>query len=169
MKKLFAPLAAALLMAPPLFAQEKPAAAPAPHRLELAPAEPVGESLPLIPETPATVEKPKGMAIPEPKAEKEKKSQTEISADELQQRIRFRAAKTRALKDPAVQAEWDRANGVRTDLEKREALKSYYKLLYGRMAKIDGSLKKRIDFAQARSLRRLEQTRIDPTEPLERE
>ena len=89
------------------------------------------------------------------------------STDELQQRVRFREVKTRALKDPAVQSEWDRAQTVRTDYEKREALKSYYTRLYTRMAKIDRSLKKRIAEEQGRSLARLTQTRVDPTEPLD--
>ena len=57
----------------------------------------------------------------------------------------MREAKTKAQRDPAVQAEWDRAIEARTDYEKREALKSYYKMLYGRIAKIDPTLKKPIE------------------------
>jgi hypothetical protein len=66
-----------------------------------------------------------------------------------------------------VQAEWDSAAKAKTDYDKREALKRYYKLLYGRILKIDSSVKKTSDLRQQAALRRLEQTRIDPTEPLD--
>jgi len=164
-------LAALLIAGHALMAQE---AAPAPQ-LELAPTEaPAADSeLPLIPEAPATVPKPPGRAIPQRPTETskapaiEKKSKTETASDELRQRIRFREVKTRALRDPAVQAEWERAQRAGTDFEKREALKNYYKLLYGRMARIDQSLKPRIAEYQRVAVRRLKQTRVDPTEPLD--
>jgi hypothetical protein len=85
----------------------------------------------------------------------------------LQQRIRFRQAKTRASNDPAVQAEWARANAARTDFEKRDALKAYYKALFNRMRRIDGSLRARIAETEQRAMKRLTQTRIDPTEPID--
>jgi hypothetical protein len=56
---------------------------------------------------------------------------------------------------------------ARTDLEKRDALKSYYKLLYARIVKLDPSVTKVSVLREAAALRRLEQTRIDPTEPLD--
>jgi hypothetical protein len=62
----------------------------------------------------------------------------------MKERIRYREVKTRALKDPAIQAEWERAHKVGTDYEKRESLKKYYTMLYARMARIDKTLKKRI-------------------------
>lgn len=145
---------------------------PSNQRLELIPDQrPVleaprpAEDLPLIPETPEPTAKPATRAIPEAKGEK--KSQTEIAAGELQQRIRLRQLKTRASRDPAVMADLERANAARTDFEKREAMRSYYQRLFGRMAKLDGSLKKRINEQQQRALRELEQTRVDPTEPLD--
>jgi surface protein G len=175
-------LLAATLIAAPLFAQEKPAepaplpaepAAPAepatpadpavPMRLEPAPEQ---LEIPLIPETPETIEKPRGSALGMP-GERLKPNKTSTAANEVAERIRFRQAKTKALRDPAVQAEWANSESARTDLEKREALKRYYKLLYARIAKIDSTLKKAIELQQMSSLRRLEQTRIDPTEPLD--
>lgn len=164
-------------VAPP--AEKKPGAAsdiPADQRLELLPSDPAPllpvpnrtertEPLPLIPDAPARTEKPRGRAVVEPRVEK--RSKTEAAADELQQRVRFREVKTRALKDPGVQSDWERAHTVRTDYEKREALKSYYTRLYAGMAKIDRSLKKRIAEERQRSLGRLAQTRVDPTEPLD--
>ena len=71
----------------------------------------------------------------------------------------------RGLGDTAVQAEWDRAEAMKTDYEKREVLKSYYRLLYGRMAKIDPSLKTLIDAQLQQSLGRLAQTKVAPTQP----
>ena len=172
MKILLLPLTISLLSIHPLFAQDnmtaKPASAAGDQRLELMPA-PTGqlapEPLPLIPESPEPVRKPSGRAISEPA--KEKKSKTEIAADEMQERIHYRQAKTKALQDPALRDEWDRAHQTRTDYERRAALKSYYLKLYGRMARLDPSIKKRIDLEQERSLHRLLQTRIAATEALE--
>lgn len=175
-------LAAALLTALPLFAEDKaPAKEPAPapdntpqplaptekdpDRLELMPAQrllpPTG--LPLIPEIPLPMEKPRSQSVESPI--KRRDSATADAEDLVKQRIRMREAKTKVQRDPAVQAEWDRAAAVRTDYEKREALKSYYKLLYGRMAKVDPTLKTAIGKQLQESLERLEQTRIAPTQP----
>jgi hypothetical protein len=129
-----------------------------------APAAPAPAAVPevtLIPEMVPENPKP----APEPKPAQ--KSKTEESAEEMVVRIHFREAQIKALRDPQVQAEWDRAAKAKTDLEKREALKRYYKLLHGQIVKIDASVKKLSEFREAASLRRLEQTRIDPTEPLD--
>ena len=86
---------------------------------------------------------------------------------ELAERIRFREAKTKALRDPAVQLHWKRSTQAETDFEKREALKSYYNVLFARIGKIDGTLTKLVALRQATALRALTQSRIDPTEPLD--
>jgi hypothetical protein len=170
MKCLLALLTALLLTAHGAVAQEN---APA-EKLDLIPSQPTPLTpsvtpapLPLIPESPDSTKKPKGSGAVE--AKKTKKSVTEAEADDLQQRIRYRQVKTRAFNDPGVQAEWERAHVARTDYEKREALKSYYKLLFSRMRRIDGTLKRRIALEEERVVRRLTQTRIDPTEPLDPE
>ena len=173
MKPRFALFPALLLASLPLCAQES---APA-ETLELIPSNPApsepaspAESLPLIPESPEPAKKPKGKSpalAPVGELKKEKKSSTEATADEQAQRIRFREAKTRALRDPAVQREWERSLQARSDFEKREALASYYKLLFARIAKLDKSLKPQATLTQQRALRGLTQTRIDPTEPLD--
>ena len=157
MKSLAALLATALLLALPLHAQETPERLPPPSSL---PAE-----VPLIPEEVPQTTKPRGTAIDT--ARGVKTSKTDVSAAELRERIRFREAKTKALRDAQVQAHWERAAGAKTDYEKREALKSYYKLLYARIAKLDGSIRKLIEQREQFSLRRLEQTRIDPTVPFD--
>ena len=108
-----------------------------------------------------TVEKPQGSAIEQPK---EKKSKTEAAADALEVQVRLRTAKTRAIKDPEVQAMWENSLVAKTDWEKRDSLKRYYRLMYARMEKFEPKLKKEIDERRTASLRRLEQTRIRPTE-----
>ena len=115
--------AAMCLLAANTFAQELP-----------------GEPMDLIPETPQTIAKPKPAPV-EPK----KKSSTEQASDDLQARIRYREAKTKALQTPGIQQEWDRANAAKTDPEKRQALKNYYKMFYDRMVKIDPTLKQRVE------------------------
>ena len=100
-----------------------------------------GESLGLIPEAREIAPKPKSKSALPPK----KKSSTEQESDDLQSRIRYREAKTRALQDPKVQLEWDRAQTAKTDPEKRDALKGYYKLLCDRMVRIDSSVKPRVE------------------------
>ena len=161
MKTPLALLAASLLIAP-LLAQERPAAPaekPAPQ-----------PDLQLIPETPAPIDKPKGSAIGQPgagKGEKVKSNKTQVAADDVADRIRLRSAKTRALRDPRVQAEWEQAEKARTDQERRDALKRYYTLLYDRIDKTDATLKKLTALRRISASHRLEQTKIDPTEPLD--
>jgi type IV secretory pathway VirB10-like protein len=162
---------AVLLLAPTLPAQET--------QTETLPAsstttpQAVPSDLPLIPETPAPTEKPRGTALPEgpgsttKPGKKDKKSTTEITEAELAERIRFREAKTKALRDPAVQLQWKRSTRAETDFEKREALKSYYTLLFARIGRTDRTLTRLAATRQATAIRQLTQTRIDPTEPLD--
>ncbi len=160
----------AFAIAPAVIAQQ---AAPAnPGRLQLAPAPAAAPAAAAAP-TPAA--EPEVTLIPEQipqnkkpaEAAAEKKSKTEESAEALLERIHFREARTKALRDPGVQAEWDRSLKAKTDYARREALKGYYKLLYDQIVKIDGSVKKTADLRRQSSLHRLDQTRIDPTEPLD--
>ena len=120
-----------------------------------------GEPPSLIPELIAPVAKKKPKTEPEPAT----KSATEQASDDLQSRIRWREAKTRALQDPRIRAEWNRAHAEKTDPGKRDALKSYYSLFYDRMAKIDPALKPRLE-----ALRKSLASRLDPRQsPRERE
>lgn len=174
-------LAVTLLAALPLFAQNKapalratPAepphepAAPEGDRLELMPSKPAQllpppTGLPLIPEIPMPAEPPRGRSGES--AGKKRDSATADAEDAVKERIRVREAKTKALRDPAVQAEWDRAATMKTDYEKRDVLRSYYRLLYGRMTKVDPSLKVAIDALLRQSLGQLEQSKLAPTQP----
>ena len=156
-------LAALLTSVSPLFAQE-----PVKPQLRSAPPSPIAlpqatpnEPLPLIPETPDTTEKPKGSAIANPKSDK-----TSAAEDELGARLRMREIRTQALQDAKIRSEWDRAHAAKTDLEKREAMKNYYTLLYAKMEKLDGSLHKRIAELKSVTVKRLTQHNIDPTDPI---
>ena len=182
-------LTLALLAAHPLFAEDKaptkepaPAAAEPPadaslpplapaekdkDRLELMPSKPAQllpppSGLSLIPEMPLPPDKSRPRTVESPI---KKRDSTADAEDLVKQRIRMREAKTKAQREPAVQAEWDRATTMKTDYEKREVLKGYYRLLYGRMAKIDPTLKAPIDVQLQESLGRLEQSHIAPTQP----
>ncbi|MGB8167667.1 MAG: hypothetical protein WCF18_09275 [Chthoniobacteraceae bacterium] len=169
MKRILALLALLVAAVPVLTAQEPSPAKPG--RLQVAPAAASSAPMPaaepevtLIPEQVPQNVKP----APAPQPE-EKKSKTEQSAEELMERIHFREAKVKAERDPKVQAEWESATKAKTDYDKREALKRYYTLLYSRILKLDGSVRKTAELRQAAALRRLQQTRIDPTEPLDDE
>ena len=124
---------------------------------------PPPSGLSLIPEIPLPPEKSRPRTVESPI--KKRDSATADAEDLVRQRIRMREAKTKAQRDPAVQAEWDRAAAVRTDYEKREALKSYYKLLYTRVAKVDPTLKAAADRQLQDSLGQLGQSKIAPTQP----
>ena len=173
MKTPSAILLSALLATAALFAEEKnakPAATPA-RPLQLAP-EPAPSGNPLIPEILPPTKKPSGSAIPEPSSrapagKPARTNKTQAAEDEVRARIQYRLAKNKAVQDPAVQAAWDAAQKAKTDLEKREAMKRYYTLLNARIRKIDGAVAKLANERQNFSTHRLEQTRIDPTEPLD--
>lgn len=88
---------------------------------------------------------------------------------ELESRIKFRQAHSRASNEPAIQALWEESREAETDFEKRDALRRYYDTLYKRMLSFDKSLKPLVEERRRVSLRRLDQNRIDPTDPLEEE
>lgn len=162
-------LAVMLLSAAPTLAEEKKLSPAAEKPLQLAP-EPATTDF-LIPDNLPQNTKPQGSEIPQPSSNpssstRSKPSKTQVAEDEVKQRIQYRLAKNKAVRDPAVQAAWDEAEQAKTDLEKREAMKRYYTLLNARIRKIDSSLSKVAIERQTDATRRLGQTRIDPTEPL---
>lgn len=169
-------LAVMLLSAVATFAEEKKPAPAAAKPLQLTP-EPAPTDF-LIPDNLPQNPKPQGRAIPQPSSmprsttrgvtsAPSKPSKTQIAEDEVKQRIQYRLAKNKAVRDPAVQGAWDAAEKAATDLEKREAMKRYYTLLNARIRKIDGSLSKVAIERESTATRRLGETRIDPTEPLD--
>jgi hypothetical protein len=153
---------------------QQPQLRPTPPDLQPAqPAPEPQESLGLIPEAPEPAPKPRGTALVEPRAALDRSTgpidRTSAVQNEMAERVRLRELIVKVRKEPKVAAELDRAETAKTDLQKREALKNYYTLLYDRVAKLDPKLKTRVTELQRRSINRLTQTRLDPTEPLERE
>lgn len=156
-----APPAASVPSAPsePVPAREPQVPNPAPATPD-ASADPSGaDPFGLIPDLPAGGKRPAGGEI----GKRLKSSPTEEATNELQNRLRFRTAKTRAVQDPAIQAEWDRAQSAASDREKREVLRSYYSKLYARMLKIDPKLKVQLADAERAVTSRLQQ-RFVPNE-----
>jgi hypothetical protein len=92
-----------------------------------------------------------------------------VTANDLDLRIRFRQAQSRAAQDPVIQGAWEESRVAVTDYDKRAALKSYYQMLFKRMLALDKGIAPIVDDRQRYQLRRLEQTRIDPTDPLDEE
>jgi hypothetical protein len=115
--------------------------------------------LPLMPEnTPGS--------DPSASNKKEKVSATDAAEDALRQRIQLREAKTKAKRDPALQALWAQGLAARTDYEQRAIWKDYYRQLYTLMGKIDKTLKKEtLDSLFNEDISRYKQSRIAPTEP----
>ena len=82
-------------------------------------------------------------------------------------RIRLRQLKTRVLQEAKVQELLAKAQTAPTDYERREDLKAFYTLLYTRIEKLDGTLKKRATNLRNTSIHRLAQTKVDPTDPID--
>jgi hypothetical protein len=91
------------------------------------------------------------------------------STSELDRRIRFRQAHTRAVNDATIQSLWADSRSAKTDYEKRAALKGYYTALYRKMAALDKSIAPLIEERKVIALRKLDQTRVEPTDPLDEE
>ena len=128
-------------------------------------------ALPLIPESAVqggrSFAAPEQSLMPDAPVAPEKRSKTEVAEDALQGRIRYRQAKTKAIRDPKVISELARADAALTDQERRDALKSHYKLLFARMEKLDKTLKPQLELRSKNALGRLTQVRMEPTQRLE--
>ena len=175
MKRSLALLLASLLAAPLLFAQgngdvNAPTAQFPGQRPDPIPVPPVSaastEGIPLMPAISPGTEAPKAAAPKKSKAPAGP-SKSEIAEDALQLHIKLRAAKTKALEDPVIQAELAKADATKTDYDRREAYKRYYILLYARMQQIDPSLAAGIAGRQWLSLYRYYQVHLKPTVPID--
>ncbi len=87
------------------------------------------------------------------------------SAD-LDLRIRYRKARTVAERDPAVVAAWESSRQANTDYAKRESLKRYYDLIRKKVLSLDRSVAPLLEERHVYSTKRLDQTRVEPTDPL---
>lgn len=84
-------------------------------------------------------------------------------AELLQQAIRIRELKTLLSRDPAVEAEKDRARRTRTPEGWRTAMRNYYAIFYKKMIAQDASLKQALEAELKVKLASLEQRRIYPS------
>ena len=81
-------------------------------------------------------------------------------------KVRYYEVRTEVEKEPEVSALKEKADHATTDEGKRQALRSYYELLFTKMKKKDPSITERCDLLQKAYLRRLEQVTLQPTIPL---
>ncbi len=80
--------------------------------------------------------------------------------------VRYQQVRLQVLKDPAVRSLREQAEAAKTDEGKRQALREYYRLLYGKMTAIDSALAAKCDSMLQAYLRRLGQFRVTPAIPL---
>jgi hypothetical protein len=161
MKKMFSLVLIPLLAAPALLAQAPAEPASSFGLAPSAPPEqPPGSPASLMPEGLPPLDK-----SPLSKGEKNRTDKTAIAEDALRKRIKLREIKTKALRDPAIQAEWEKSLAARTDYEKRAIMTNYYNLLFDRMLKIDATLKTEIDALRDSYISDVTQKRVAPTEP----
>lgn len=89
-----------------------------------------------------------------------------VGEPEREIRARYRRLQIRMEKDPGVVSLREQAEQARTDEDKRAARRAYYRLLFSKMREADPSLEERCNVMEAAYLRRLEQSRVEPTIPL---
>lgn len=80
--------------------------------------------------------------------------------------IKYREARVKFEQDPAVVALREKADRARSAEARRAALREYYRLLLKKIAASDNSLADKCKQMEEAYLRRLAQTRIEPTIPL---
>jgi|GEM_PF-4984661 len=129
----------AILLALPALGQDLPAA---PGRSPENPSN-TPDANTLIPEAPANSISPAASTRKSPPGPSPtpKISKTEANINQMRLGVRLHEAKTVALRDPAIQEQMAWVEAAKTDEGKRERLIKYYKMLYARIVKIDGSLK----------------------------
>ena len=88
---------------------------------------------------------------------KEESKTTGGGDEESKEKAHFQEVKAKALEDKSIQALQDKADNATSDDEHRKASKDYYKALYGKMRKIDPSLKEHINGVENARMKRFEQ------------
>jgi len=128
--------------------------------------------IPLMPPTPPADSPPREAGSPPPGAgpkkghnKKDGPSKTDAAEDAMVLHIKMRVAKTKALEDPIIQAEYAKAELAKSDYDQREAYKRYYVLLYARMIQIDPTIATGVATRGAISYSRNYQYRVYPTVP----
>ena len=93
-----------------------------------------------------------------------KKTSLGKTADEFRQRIELRRLQNEVVNEPAVIAAKTAAASARTDLEKRQRLRDYYNIYYGRMTvhASNAEMKAALDKSKAEHVALLIQPRVRP-------
>jgi hypothetical protein len=93
-----------------------------------------------------------------------KQSSLGKEADESRVRLEIRKLQNQVVGEPAVVAAKTAAHSARTDLEKRDRLRDYYNIYYGKMRALTSSAEVRsvLDTARTEHLRLLDQPRVRP-------
>lgn len=89
--------------------------------------------------------------------------QKEMNAKEL---AKYKAVKVEAEKDPAIRRMAQRAQRTSTEEDYRAAMREYYRMLFNKIELLDPSLTGKARGMKEAYLRRLVQSRIEPTIPL---
>ena len=86
------------------------------------------------------------------------------AADEYRLRVEWRRLQNRVADEPEIVNAKEAARSARTDLEKREKLRDYYNVYYGRMRMLASSdeMRKTLDTFKAEHLKLLDQPRVRP-------
>jgi hypothetical protein len=86
-------------------------------------------------------------------------------ADEQRLRVEWRLLKNQVMNDPDLVAAKHAAEKTRTDLQKRELLRSYFKLYFAkiRLLTMSPEMKQRIDGMEAGQLNSTAQSRVRPS------
>ena len=110
---------------------------------------------------------PNGPELPELKEldESFKPKSRGKEADALQMHVLWRQLKNRTVNDPDVQAAKKYAQAARTDLEKRNRLRSYYEMYYQRMSAIATTPELKVALQALKDIHQkmLDQPRVRPT------
>lgn len=80
--------------------------------------------------------------------------------------IRYREVRVKADKDPKVSAMRERAEAASSIEDQRAAYREYYRLLFEKVVELDKSLKEKAEVMADAYIRRLAQSRLEPTIPL---
>lgn len=80
--------------------------------------------------------------------------------------IRYREVRVQAEQDPKVVRMLERADAATSLEDRRAALREYYRLLFKKVTALDSSLQKKSQIMEEAYIRRLAQTRLEPTIPL---
>ena len=86
------------------------------------------------------------------------------AADEYRVRVEWRRLQNRVIDEPDIVAAKAAVQSARTDLEKRDRLRDYYNVYYGRMRALASSdeMRKALDTFKAEHLKLLDQPRVRP-------